>query len=87
MAKQFTEQELQEAKDTWHCKTFRTLQAEAELSQCDKMVSDKWARSVKCLQIIVVDVTEVVDKEAKQREDEIGWTEATRELRRLRWRI
>jgi hypothetical protein len=44
VAKQFTEQELKDAKQKWSCNSFQELQEEAEVWGWDDMVSNKWAR-------------------------------------------
>jgi hypothetical protein len=51
----------------------------------DDMVSNKWARWAKCLQM--AGVTVGLGTEKGSGEKEAGWVEVTRDLRRLRWRV
>jgi hypothetical protein len=75
VAKQFTEQELQEAKQKWWCNSFhwQELQEEAEVWGWDDMVGNKsqWARWAKCLQM--AGVTVVLGTEKDSGEKEAGW--------------
>jgi hypothetical protein len=70
---------------TWWCNSFQELQEEAEMWGWDDMVSDKWARWAKCLQMAGVKV--VLGTEKDKGGKEAGWAEVTRDLRRSRWRV
>ena len=86
VTRQFTKQELEEAKELCQCSSFRELQTEVELWEWDKLVANKWTRWAKCLSMTGLTVHLTAEEEAYTKQ-ETSWAGATRDLRKLRRRV
>jgi hypothetical protein len=63
------------------------LREEMELWKWDLSLSNRWARVVKCMQLLNIPIELAEDANEDKEQRGTSWASATRELRRLRHRI
>ena len=85
-AKHLTLQEFEQTKSRWACTSLRDLCEEMELWSWDQVVEGKWTKLAKCLQLLNISATWLLD-EAVDNSELTGLAQATRDIRRLRRRV
>ena len=85
-AKHLTLMEFEQSKSDWACTSLRDLREEMELWSWDQVVEGKWTKLAKCLQMLNIPATWLLD-EAMDNPELTGLAQATRDIRRLRRRV